>query len=37
MMTEAAIDVGFFRDIYVALGDELDNGETGEIEKVVET
>ncbi|SMF41009.1 cytochrome c-type biogenesis protein CcmF [Alteromonadaceae bacterium Bs31] len=27
MMTEAAIDAGFFRDIYVALGDELDNGD----------
>ena len=23
-MTEAAIDAGFFRDLYVALGDELD-------------
>jgi len=27
MMTEAAIDAGFFRDIYVALGEELDNGD----------
>jgi len=25
-MTEAAIDYGFTRDVYVALGDELDNG-----------
>ena len=25
-MTEAAIDPGFFRDVYVALGDELGNG-----------
>jgi len=27
VMTEAAIDAGFLRDIYVALGDELDNGD----------
>nr|WP_082087078.1 heme lyase CcmF/NrfE family subunit [Teredinibacter purpureus] len=27
IMTEADIDVGFFRDIYVALGEELDNGD----------
>ena len=27
VMTEADIDVGFFRDIYVALGEELDNGD----------
>jgi cytochrome c-type biogenesis protein CcmF len=26
MMTEAAIDVGLFRDIYVALGEPLENG-----------
>ena len=26
MMTEAAIDGGFTRDLYAALGEELDNG-----------
>jgi cytochrome c-type biogenesis protein CcmF len=25
-MTEAAINYGFTRDVYVAMGDELDNG-----------
>jgi cytochrome c-type biogenesis protein CcmF len=27
VMTEAAIDAGFFRDIYVSLGEPLDNGD----------
>ncbi|MES2917355.1 MAG: heme lyase CcmF/NrfE family subunit [Pseudomonadota bacterium] len=30
MMTEAAIDAGLFRDLYVALGEPLDSGPAGE-------
>jgi cytochrome c-type biogenesis protein CcmF len=29
MMTEAAIDVGLFRDVYVSMGEPLDNGAWG--------
>ena len=30
MMTEAAIDPGLFRDLYIALGEPLDQGPTGQ-------